>query len=115
MIDGLWTEGTLTEIIINVTQTGLSVVKMSTPVVLGDQECSGLACPVDQRKKLFRKKATRSRRSRWVQTSKNIRHASGMRVIIFGKYGKVRVFVEDFSHLSQEFGCAEHVIVLTSA
>ncbi len=115
MIDGLWTEGTLAEIIENVTQTGLSVFKMSTPVVLGDQECSGLTCPVDQRKKLFRKKGTRSRSSRWVQTSKNIRHAPGMCVIIVGKYGKLWVFVEDSSHSIQEFGCAEHVIVLTSA
>ena len=48
MIDGLWTEGTLTEIVINVAQAAFSVVQMTAPVVLGDKKSNCLACPVNQ-------------------------------------------------------------------
>jgi hypothetical protein len=115
MIDGLWAVGTLTEIIINVTQTVDSVIKMSAPVVLGDQKRGGLACPVNQRKKLFSMKGTRLRTSRWVQRSKNIAHACCMRVIELNILVEFITAVENFDHLIQESGRPEHVIVLTSA
>ena len=101
-VDWFRTEGTLAEVVENVAQALRPMIQVPTPVVLADEESGRLACPSDHLEQLVCNKGTRSRRSRWIQSVKDVRHDRGMRVVCLNEVVEFGACVKNLRHLMQK-------------
>ena len=91
-----------TIVFIKIAQARFSVIEMTTQVILCYELCRYLPCPGDHFEQLVCKKGTRSRRKCWVQSGKDVRHDSGMRVISVHEILEVGAGIEDICQLLQK-------------